>query len=129
MGKYDKFNPQSHMAETPWKIHPVWRGIGCVMILIIPMLAFAGAILVVQENARQKWVPIPAELSQSITLPIFGTVDSYLAVILVAVLLALIGFGLMTIIYSLVYSVIGPSKYGPQDAPPIHKKPNSRRRR
>jgi len=129
MGKYDKYNPQSHMAETPWKIHPVWRGIGCLMILIIPALAFAGAILVVQANADQKWVPIPAELSQSLTLPLFGTVESVLAVVIVAVLLALIGFGVMTIIYSLVYSLIGPARYGPQDAPPIYNKPNNRRRR
>lgn len=129
MGKYDKYNPQSHMAETPWKIHPVWRGIGCLMILIIPALAFAGAILVVQANADQKWVPIPAELSQGLTLPLFGTVESILAVVIVAVLLALIGFGVMTIIYSLVYSLIGPPRYGPQDAPPIHNKPNNRRRR
>ncbi|MCK4725203.1 MAG: hypothetical protein KAT29_05360 [Anaerolineales bacterium] len=129
MGKYDKYNPQSHMAETPWKIHPVWRGIGCLMILIIPALAFAGAILVVQANADQKWVPIPAELSQSLTLPLFGTVESILAVVIVAVLLALIGFGVMTIIYSLVYSLIGPPRYGPQDAPPIYNKPNNRRRR
>ena len=129
MGKYDKYNPQSHMAETPWKIHPVWRGIGCLMILIIPALAFAGAILVVQANADQKWVPIPAELSQSLTLPLFGTVESVLAVVIVAVLLALIGFGVMTILYSLVYSLIGPPRYGPQDAPPIYNKPNNRRRR
>lgn len=129
MGKYDKFNPQTHMAETPWKIHPVWRGIGCLLILIIPIMAIAGAILVVQENARQKWVPIPTELSQSINLPIFGTVESFLAVMVVALLLALIGFGAVTIIYSLVYSLIGPPRYGPQDAPPIYNKPNNRRRR
>ena len=129
MGKYDKYNPQTHMAETPWKIHPIWRGIGCLLILIIPIMAIAGAILVVQENARRRWVPIPAELSQSIDLPLFGTVDSFLAVIIVALLLALIGFGAVTIIYSIVYSLIGPPRYGPQDAPPIYNKPNNRRRK
>ena len=129
MGKDVIYYPESHMAATTWKSNPVLRGIGCLMILIIPALAFAGAILVVQANADQKWVPIPAELSQGLTLPLFGTVESILAVVIVAVLLALIGFGVMTIIYSLVYSLIGPPRYGPQDAPPIHNKPNNRRRR
>ena len=36
-----------------------------------------------------------------------------------------VGFGLLTILYSLLYRTMGPSRYGPVDAEPIRKSPTS----
>ena len=33
--------------RRPWKVHPVWRGIGCFMAILIPIMAWAGAIVMI----------------------------------------------------------------------------------
>lgn len=118
MAKYDKFNPRSRMPERRWKIHPIWRGIGCLMGILIPVMAYAGAVLLVQENAKQGWLPMPAELLQTVTIPYVGSFPNLLAYLLVAVVLSVLGFGIFIIVYSFVYRVAGPPQYGPLDAPP-----------
>jgi uncharacterized membrane protein len=127
MGKYDKYNPQSRLGDKPWTIHPIWRGIGCLMMVIIPLVAFAVAVLLVDANSQQHWLVVPYQMSEDITIPFLGTIDNFYAVILVTVLLSLIGFGILTIIYSIIYSAFGPPRYGPVDSPPIRRSRRSGR--
>ncbi len=127
MSKYDKYSSRSRMPARPWKIHPIWRGIGCLLMLIIPFMAYAGAVILVRMNAENKWLPTPRELTQAVTLPIVGSVDNFYAVAAMTVLLTIIGFGLVTIIYSIVYSALGPPRLGPLDAPPIRTSPSKRK--
>ena len=123
MGKYDSYNPQSYKAARSEGVHPVWRGIGCVLMILIPIMAFAGAVLLVQANLEQKWLPTPYELAQPVLLPYFGRVNYLYAYLLVAVILSLIGFALLSVVYALVYNLIGPSQYGPVDSLPVrHQK-------
>lgn len=127
MAKYDKYSIRSRQAERPWKIHPVWRGIGCLMMVLIPIVSYAGAVLLVQANLTARWLPTPRELAQTITIPYIGAVPYLFANLLVAAVLMLAGFGALTILYSLMYRIIGPPRYGPLDAPP--ERYRSRRRR
>jgi len=127
MGKYDKYSGQSRMADRPWQIHPVWRGIGCLMMILIPIISYAGAVLLVEANKDQRWVPMPFDLMRKIALPIFGSVDHLLANLLVALVLSLIGFALLTAVYALIYRFIGPPKLGPYDAPPERRRPRRKR--
>lgn len=128
MAKYDKYSARSRMSERPWKIHPIWRGIGCIMMLIIPIMAYAGAVLLVQANAEQGWLPMPRELTQTVTLPVLGPMKQFYAIGIVTVLLVIIGFGLFTVFYSLVYSMVGPPSLGPLDAPPVRTSPRKKQR-
>jgi hypothetical protein len=123
MAKYDKYNQGSRMQERPWKIHPIWRGIGCLMMILIPIMSYAGAVILVQANAEQGWLPMPRELIQTVTLPLLGEMEQFYAVLIVTVLLMIIGFGVVTILYSLIYSAVGPPRLGPLDAPPVRRSP------
>jgi len=119
MSKYKIY--EQPRKEHPWKIHPVWRGIGCVMLVLIPLMAYAGASLLMEANAHNHWVPVPREFRGPAQYP-------YLYAHLgVTLLVSMIGFVVMVIIYSLVYRFAGPPRYGAQDAPPPRK--SSRRRR
>ncbi len=122
MGKYDKFNPRASAAQRPWEIHPIWQGIGCLLMIMIPVMAYAGAVLLVQANVSQGWVPISAELARSVNIPNVGSFEYLFANLLVAAILAMLGFGLLVAIYSLVYRAVGPSRLGPLDADPIRRK-------
>lgn len=127
MAKYQKYNPRDRAAPRPWKIHPIWRGIGCLMMIIIPIMAWAGATLLVEENSQRGWLPMPAQLAQTVTLPGLGAIPFFYANLIVTAALALVGFGLLTVIYSLIFSTLGPPRYGPLDAPPEPRRPRKRR--
>ena len=128
MTKYDKFNPRASAAQRPWEIHPVWRGIGCLLMVLVPVMAYAGAVLLVQANVSQGWIPISSELYQRVNIPNVGSFENLFANLLVAALLALLGFGLIVAIYSLIYKAVGPSQLGPLDAEPIRRKPPQRKK-
>lgn len=123
MAKYDKYSAQSRMQERPWKIHPIWQGIGCLLLVLIPIMSYAGAVLLVQANADQGWLPIPRELAQTVEVPMLGDVKYFYSVVITTVLLMIIGFGVITILYSIIYSMVGPSRLGPLDAPPVRRSP------
>ena len=105
------------------EIHPIWRGIGCVFMILIPILAYAASVTLVRENIKQKWVELPSELLGSITLPTLGKI--YYADVVVALAMIFIIFAIFTVAYAIVYRLVGPSFYGPLDALP----PSKRRRR
>ena len=52
MTSYDKYNPRANMPSRPYRVHPIWRGIGCFMMVLIPVMSYAGAVLLVEENGR-----------------------------------------------------------------------------
>lgn len=127
MGKYDKFSSQSRMAKKPWDIHPIWRGIGCLMMLLIPIMSYAGAVLLVQANQEQRWFVMPRELMVKISLPVIGPVEHLWANLLLTLALSLVGFALLTAVYALVFQLVGPDRYGPLDVPPERRRPSGRR--
>jgi phosphotransferase system glucose/maltose/N-acetylglucosamine-specific IIC component len=128
MPKYDKFNPRASAGERTSNIHPIWQGIGCLMMILIPVMAYAGAVLLVQANVSAGWVPMSYEFTQTVTIPKVGSFEYLFANLLVAVALAMLGFGVVVAIYSLVYRIVGPPRLGPLDADPIRKKPSSRKK-
>jgi hypothetical protein len=96
--------------------------------ILIPIMAYAGAVLLVEENLRQGWLPVPFEMAQPVTIPMFGSFPYLYAYLLVATVLTVLGFGVFIIFYSFIYRVAGPSQYGPMDAPPgDYRFPTSRR--
>jgi len=112
------------MKKRPWKVHPIWRGIGCIMIVIVPILSYIGAVLLVEMNIEQSWVPSPAVLMQGVTIPIFDVTVPHLYANLVASgVLILISYAGLMVLYALVYSIVGPSKLGPLDAEPVRRPP------
>ena len=116
MTKYDPtYQPKSRRSILP-PVHPVWRGIGCFLLILLPIIAFAGAKILVKANTRQRWVQIPAELGESFVVPVIGRV--FFADIAVAVILIVIGFAVITVAYSIIYRIIGIPRYGPLDSPP-----------
>jgi hypothetical protein len=116
-------------------VHPVMRGIGCVMIVLVPILAYGVAVLLVNFGATHGW-PIPPDWYGPITVhPVLWQLEGLRSIwqfleaqnnlqanlIFTVALIVLIG-GIMSMIYGYVYTLFGPPRYGPQDAPPIRIK-------
>ncbi len=134
--KYAKYE-YKQIKPRRWKVHPIWRGIGVVLIILVPILSYSGAYLLVRENFQSKWFAVPVDLMKSVNFaPVLtlmpqlsGVVASigrvYYIDLALTVLFMVVGFGVLTILYGILYSTMGPSRYGPVDAPPIRKSPTS----
>jgi len=128
MGRYrDTFAQVDQKVMRP---HPIWRGIGCLIIILVPILSFAAAsvtmpvllnrglvpqqLLFTPQTPDWLWyVPIVAQAFQFL----FGRFAIFATLILTFVYILLIG-GIFSSIYAVMYRAVAPSRYGPMDAPP-----------
>jgi hypothetical protein len=130
MTKYTSYN------RTPPKprnvgVHPVMRGVGCIMIVVVPILAYGSAVLLVNYGAAHGW-PIPAGWFGPLTFPqllwrlqglqpilrFLQAQNNLQANLIFAIALTVLIGGIMSMIYGYAYSLFGPPRYGPMDAPP-----------
>lgn len=130
MGKYQR--QQMKPPERPYEIHPAWRGIGCLLAIIAPFVAFAAAHIVVDLNIANHWLAVPREMNNVVKVPEFlklpiKTIEHFYADLLVTVLLLLLGFAAVMVIYAIMYSMVAP-KRSPLDAPPIRQRPYQTKR-
>jgi hypothetical protein len=136
VGKYAKYE-YKQIKPRRWKVHPIWRGIGVILIILVPILSYSGAYLVVRDNFKSRWFDVPVDLMKSVNFaPVLkyipqlsGVVASigrvYYIDLALTILFMVVGFGLLTILYGILYSTMGPSRYGPVDAEPIRKSPTT----
>lgn len=130
MTKYNSAARQ-RIAPRPTGPHPIWRGIGCILLVIVPIMTFGISQLIVAYGVENYW-PFPQDLLGHPTMPrllfkLPGLVPAllfiqdqdnlYATLALTFVLLIIIG-AFFSLIYAVAYRFVGPPRYGPQDAPP-----------
>jgi hypothetical protein len=134
MGKYSSY---SHQKEKPRNVgvHPVMRGIGCIMIILVPILSYGIAVLLVNYGFSHGW-PIPPNWYGPPTIhplllrleglrPIWDFLiqqDNLIANLIFTVAIIVVIGGIMSVIYGYMYTLFGPPRYGPMDVPPIRIK-------
>ena len=133
MGKYTFSRPQSIQRNRD--VHPLMRGIGCIMMVVVPILAYGTSMLVVNYGVSQGW-PLPPEWFGPPTLhpllwklqglqPVLywlqGQINLEAYLFFTAVITGVVGV-VMILLYGYIYTIFGPSRYGPLDAPPTRKK-------
>lgn len=121
MAKYRRSYLEHSIKPRAWLIHPIWRGIGFLFMTLFPVMAYAGAVVLVRKNFEQHWLDLPTELLKSFVIPYLGRV--YYADLVTALIILIFGFGLLTIVYGLLIRIIGFPRYGPFDVPSnqVHK--------
>jgi hypothetical protein len=138
MTKYRSFERKP--IERPHEIHPIWRGIGCIIMILIPIMAFLGTTLLIQQGIKEQW-PMPADLMGHPKLPDWmymlavtrqfaepvASVDNLYALIAGTVLISILAFGVLAVIYSWSYKAVGPRRYTPLDAPEVDREARRRR--
>lgn len=92
---------QRHRGPLTWRLHPIWRGIGLILLILIPVISFGLA-----EIFLDYFVAQSPDLPQSPEQIIIGVDNLYLQ-IGVTLVLTIILYLLLSIIGSVVYSVMG----------------------
>jgi hypothetical protein len=84
--------------------HPIWRGVGFAMIVVVPIISF-----VISDELVQYWqnnVPgfsFPANLRQTLEIPVYGDVEGFWGVVILAALITLAFFAIFSFINAIVY--------------------------
>ena len=141
MGKYSSSARRPPPPKRD-RIPPVVRGIGCLMFVLVPILAYGLARVLVPYTVR--WgLPIPAEWFGQANVRVsapsaFAFVNEFVVVLnnepnlianlVFAVIITILLYGIMSILYGYVYSATAPSQYGPMDVPPPRVKTKKYRR-
>ncbi len=130
MTKYTSVR-QSTPPSAPMHPHPIWNGIGCLLIIFVPLLSFAIAQFLVQFGLDHNW-PIPYQLlgypvvpsdlfSVGAFVPLLTFIQSqnnlYAVLAFTLVLIVILG-AVTSLVDSLLYKIVGPPSLGPLDAPP-----------
>ncbi len=122
---------RKNQQERRWRINPVWRGIGCFLFLLIPIMAWVAATLVLQNYQN---IALPYGMTQVVTIPfihvreidkIITQVNQYFIAtgfmtgqLFLTVIFVFVGLGIMAFFYAILYKIAGPPRYGPFDVPP-----------
>ena len=101
MGRYQQY--QRDINDEPVNVHPIWRGIGFLLLGVIAIMSYAGANLLVEANKTKGWIVVPSGIRGGVS----WAPDLY-AELIVMFFLMMIGFGLITIIYSIIYRISRP---------------------
>lgn len=135
MGRYrDTFAKKEKKAKGP---HPIWRGIGCLLMIFVPVLSFVAAEVSMNDFFLPRGILI-RHLSFTIEVP--EVVARYIpdlaksinrtsenpitfpTIWLLRALSLLVISGFFSVIYALMYRMVAPPKFGPTDAPPSRVK-------
>jgi hypothetical protein len=130
MTKYTVAKQRRAMNAQP-EIHPLWRGIGCLMMIIVPLISFAAAVLTVNLAVAQNW-PMPYQImgypvmppllmKSDALVPIMLFIEqqqNLYAILLITVAYIVVIGAIVSFAYSFAYRYVGPPRYGPLDMPP-----------
>lgn len=131
MAKYSKYLRKTKPRKV---MNPLWRGIGCLLMVIVPAISYWLANVILQEAKGMGFIPqellgylhfpdwaweVPV---LSTILPVFaGLRDVWAFLIFFAVIVLLIS-GLVSLLYSAGYQMVGPARYSELDSPPEKRK-------
>ena len=111
MSKYESYNTRRQKPKSR-EIHPIWRGIGFAMGILIPILSYIGMLIILEENSKRGWFPIPADL-------ISPYIEPYLYVkAIITLVLMFIFYAIFLFLTAIITRILAPPRYGIYDVPP-----------
>lgn len=118
MNKNSPIFQQKTETRLARPVHPVWRGIGFIMIILIPAMAYGLTTVILDLNGKNNWFPIPPEFM----IYKWGLDPFLLVKIGMTLAISFVVYTLFLLITYLLNSVFAPKRYVPPDLPPVRKK-------
>ena len=129
MGKYTSYEKVAPRRSN--EPHPIWNGIGCLILLIVPVISFALSVIAV-KYAIDRGIQLPDTLVGYPVMPevlfsvpglvgilswIEGQYNLYAYLFGAFFFMVIVG-GLIGIVYAMLYRVSAPPRFSGYDAPP-----------
>lgn len=134
MSKY-RSSSTKKVRERNRQPHVLWRGIGCFMMLIVPVISIAAGYEFVNFALLQGY-SLPYQLlgtprfpdlfyqstgMMTLLRPIIN-IRHFYAYATASIMIMILLSGFLSFAYAVVYRLVGPARYGPLDAPPANVK-------
>ncbi len=118
----------SQNEDPPDSPHAIWRGIGCIMMIIIPIFAYALSVTLM-PILKKNGLFLPVELGRDIVVAGILIPDLY-AVLALTILLTLILYAFLAVVNALIFDIAKAQgkTLRSLDAPPKYFTPKSKRR-
>jgi hypothetical protein len=131
MTSYNKFETGKSEKKP---MNPVWRGIGCLLIVLIPLITLGLTAIATPVIITTGYVPhelmghvifpdwvLKVPILSAIAVFIASINNLWLSLTIFIVILVILT-GVSSLIYVAVLQVMGPPRYGEKDAPPSRYK-------
>jgi ABC-type branched-subunit amino acid transport system permease subunit len=124
MSRYSMYRSAEDEKKSKNNIHPIWRGIGCILLVVIPVISYFTADYLVNNAKSISWMIIPQEL-------FFSNLSdpNILVKVLYTAIFVFILYLILTIITFFANRFLGKSRYGPHDVPLDQVEINKSRRK
>lgn len=110
------FAQQERERRKRRALNPAWRGVGCILVVVIGALAWLFADWFLQANAINGWVFLPREALNPPGLPAFFG-GGMLVRIVLAILAMILSFTVINFIYAMAF----PIQPGETDVAPLKR--------
>jgi len=117
-----RFRQMDEAREKKKQLNPMWRGLGCFLIIMLGLGGYLFSDWFLRNNAVNNWIFLPIEVYRPSFLPPWVPPGALVSAV-VAMLFMILTYGLV----SLVYAVVFPHQMGETDAPPLRRTGPSRR--
>ena len=131
MGRYSKYRRKSEQRP---EANPIWRGIGCILIVVVPLISYALTVIFIPTILATGLVPY--QLVGHVQFPewvyrapvlgnlaiFIGRIDNLWLKLIGFFVILLVMTGLFSLIYAAILQVVGPPRYSEVDAPPTKYK-------
>ena len=115
-----QFQESQPLKPKGTAVHPIWRGIGCIMLVIMAVGGYWAAGYLLDLNQRQRFLPFAVPYNFSVVIVKFlPALSGRVLVQLGAMILVdIFAYAIMVIIYG----IFNPPRLGPQDSPPLERR-------
>lgn len=119
-----QFQQQERERRDSKRMNPMWRGVGCLLVIGIGVLGYLFANWFIVQNSINRWIFLPPEVINP-DVPLIGSAlaGGNLVRIVVALLFLLTAFAFMNFFYAILF----PVKPGEHDLPTPRKRRRPRR--
>jgi len=63
MAKYQTQVKDRSQKERDKQVHPIWRGVGFGLAILIPIISYAATEVLLKANRTAHWFPMPSDLA------------------------------------------------------------------
>lgn len=111
MTKYSSYWQEREPIKNKYKSHPIWVGIGFLLLIIIPTISYFASLYLLEENGKYGYFIIATNMLANGADPLL-----YVKIFL-TVFISMALFAIIYLIYFIAYRIFGPSRYSSKDAP------------
>ncbi len=129
MSKYRNYEKKTPARSS--EPHPIWRGIGCLTMLLVPALSLGISTILVQI-APSLGIQLPDGLLGRPLMPellfrvpgLVGilnwiqSLNNLYAILVIMFTITILMAGVLALGYAFIYRIVGPPRYTGMDAPP-----------